>query len=83
MGQESINKDFKTTVYFGMKPLTEEEILEVKDATNKAVQTYKYNVDKYWMRNFLNFIETITTEWLNDYYYNIDSGHKCVLTIHR
>ncbi|MFA6808942.1 MAG: hypothetical protein WCR27_08110 [Eubacteriales bacterium] len=27
MGQKSINPDFKTTIYFGMKPLTEEEIL--------------------------------------------------------
>lgn len=27
MGRKSINPDFKTTIYFGMKPLTEEEIL--------------------------------------------------------
>nr|WP_085332931.1 ATP-binding protein [Clostridium botulinum] len=31
------------------------------------VSIYNYSADKYWIRNLLNFIEPITTEWNEDY----------------
>ncbi|MDD3323487.1 MAG: hypothetical protein PHS59_18780, partial [Paludibacter sp.] len=33
----------------------------------KVVQTFAYKVKKYWMRDFLNFLEPITTKWETDY----------------
>lgn len=33
----------------------------------KKVQTFAYKVKKYWMRDFLNFLEPITTKWETDY----------------
>lgn len=41
MGQESINQDFKTTVYFGMKPLTEEEILKMLQSNRNIFLNFK------------------------------------------
>lgn len=29
----------------------------------KAENSFYYNADKYWTRDFLNFIEAITTDW--------------------
>jgi len=33
----------------------------------KVAQTFTYKVKKYWMRDFLNFLEPITTKWETDY----------------
>lgn len=41
MGQEFINPDFQTTTYFGMKSLTEEEILNKLQSINA-----KLNLDQ-------------------------------------
>lgn len=41
MGQESINKDFKTTVYFGMQPLTEKEILKILQSNRNIFLSFK------------------------------------------
>lgn len=35
--------------------------------SGKTVSRYTYCADKYWTRNFLNFIEPITTDWRTDY----------------
>lgn len=48
---------------------------------NKAIQVYNYKKDKYWMRNFLYFLEPITTEWEKDYTYDMLDGYEWVLTI--
>ena len=41
MGQESINTNFKTTTYFGMKPLTEEEILNKLQSDRNIFLNFK------------------------------------------
>ena len=41
MGQESINPDFKTTIYFGMKPLTEEEIFNKLQSDRNIFLNFK------------------------------------------
>lgn len=46
--------------------------------SRKAVETYNYTVDKYWMRDFLNFIEPITTEWKTDYSIDMCDGYEWV-----
>lgn len=33
----------------------------------KATQVFTYKVKKYWMREFLNFLEPITAKWKTDY----------------
>lgn len=48
--------------------------------SNKPVEIFKYKVDKYWMREFLNFIEPITTSWGNNFTYDILDGYEWVLT---
>lgn len=42
----------------------------------KAEQIFKYKVDKYWMREFLNFLEPITTEWKKDYTVKVRSEYN-------
>lgn len=41
MGQDVINKDFKTTVYFGMQTLTEEEILKILESNRNIFLNFK------------------------------------------
>lgn len=41
MGQDFINPDFKTTTYFGMKSLTEEEILNKLQSNRNIFLTFK------------------------------------------
>lgn len=48
---------------------------------NKPIEVYKYKVDKYWMREFLNFLEPVTTQWGNDFTYDMLYGYEWVLTI--
>lgn len=49
--------------------------------SNKPLEVYKYKVDKYWMREFLNFLEPIITNWNTDYSVNLCDGYEWVLTI--
>jgi hypothetical protein len=41
VGQESINQEFKTTVYFGMKSLSEEEILKLLQSNRNIFLNFK------------------------------------------
>ncbi len=41
MGQESINKDFKTTVYYGKQPLTKEEILKILQSNRDIFLSFR------------------------------------------
>ncbi len=41
MGEESINPNFKTTVFFGMKPLMKDEILNELDNDHSIYCTFK------------------------------------------
>ena len=44
---------------------------------NKSpVDVYKYKKDKYWMREFLYFLEPITTDWKSDYSVEVCDGHE-------
>lgn len=47
----------------------------------KAASTYNHSGDKYWTRNFLNFIEPITTDWEKDYSVVMCDGYEwyCIL----
>jgi hypothetical protein len=47
----------------------------------KAVSTYNYSADKYWTRNFLNFIEPITTDWEKDYSVVMCDGYEWICTL--
>lgn len=47
----------------------------------KALQRYSYKVDNYRMRNFLYFIEPITTEWNNNYSVDMCDGYEWLFTI--
>lgn len=49
--------------------------------SNKPLQVYKYKVDKYWMREFLIFLEPITTAWNTDYSVKGCDGYEWVLTV--
>lgn len=42
----------------------------------KPGQVFKYKVDKHWMREFLNFLEPITTEWETDYTVKVSSEYN-------
>lgn len=42
----------------------------------KPERVFKYKVDKYWMREFLNFLEPITTEWKTDYTVKVRSEYN-------
>jgi hypothetical protein len=42
----------------------------------KAIGTFNYSADKYWTRNFLNFIEPITTDWEKDYSVDMNDGYE-------
>jgi len=44
--------------------------------SRKSVNRYSYCADKYWTRNFLNFIEPITTDWGKDYTVDICDGFE-------
>lgn len=49
--------------------------------SKKAVSTYNYCADKYWTRNFLNFIEPITTDWERDYSVDVSDGYEWYCTL--
>jgi len=49
--------------------------------SKKAVNIYNYSADKYWTRDFLNFLELITTEWEEDYSVNVCDGYEWVCTL--
>lgn len=49
--------------------------------SRKAVNRYSYCADKYWTRNFLNFIEPITTDWGKDYTVDICDGFEWNCTL--
>lgn len=49
--------------------------------SNKPVNEYKHKKDKYRVRNFLSFLEPITTEWETDFTYDMLDGSEWVLTI--
>ena len=49
--------------------------------SRKAVNRYSYCTDKYWTRNFLNFIEPITTDWEKDYSTDICDGFEWYCTL--
>lgn len=49
--------------------------------SNKPVQVYKYIVDKYWLREFLNFLEPITTGWGNNFTHDMLDGYEWILTL--
>lgn len=49
--------------------------------SKKAVNIYNYAADKYWTRDFFNFLEPITTEWKEDYSVNMCDGYKWVCTL--
>lgn len=40
------------------------------------MQQNSYKVDKFWMREFLNFLEPITTEWDSDYSVEMCDGYE-------
>jgi len=43
---------------------------------NKKVEnSFYYRADKYWTRDFLNFIEPITTDWEKDYTVDMCAGY--------
>ncbi|WP_324825997.1 RNA-binding domain-containing protein [Sinanaerobacter sp. ZZT-01] len=46
------------------------------NSDKKPEQVFKYKVDKYWMREFLNFLEPITTEWKTDYTVKVCSEYN-------
>ena len=47
----------------------------------KAVNSYCYCADKYWTRDFLNFIEPITADWGIDYSIDICDGYEWRCTL--
>jgi hypothetical protein len=47
----------------------------------RAVNSYCYNADKYWTRDFLDFIEPMTTDWEMDYSINICDGYEWRCTL--
>ena len=49
--------------------------------SKKPVEVYKYIVDKYWMREFLNFLEPITTGWGNNFTHDMLDGYEWILTL--
>ena len=49
--------------------------------SKKAINIYNYSADKYWTRDFLNFIEPITTDWENNYSVDMCDGYEWVCTI--
>lgn len=44
--------------------------------SSKPKQQNSYKVDKYWMREFLNFLEPITTSWEPDYSVDMCDGYE-------
>lgn len=49
--------------------------------SRKAANSYYYNADKYWTRDFLNFIELITTDWEKDYSIDMCDGYEWRCTL--
>ncbi len=47
----------------------------------KAENSFYYNADKYWTRDFLNFIEPITTDWEKDYSVDVCDSYEWRCTL--
>ncbi len=47
----------------------------------KEANIYNYSADKYWTRNFLNFMEPITTDWDKDYSVDMCDGYEWYCTL--